>query len=57
MTKQVNDNILNWFRNEFVPNASDETIARLWYFYIINMAKNYQLLKALRNLLKRKHKD
>lgn len=33
MTKQVNDNILNWFRKEFVPNASDETIAALVFLY------------------------
>ena len=30
---EVKDNIIDWFRNEFVPSASDETIAALIHLY------------------------
>ena len=31
--KIVADNCLHWFRDEFVPNASDTTIAILMFLY------------------------
>ena len=29
----ISDNILKWFRNEFIPNCSDMTIAALIFLY------------------------
>lgn len=37
--REVQDNVLDWFRNEFIPNASDAIIGAL-VFYIINILKN-----------------